>query len=174
MKTYTLILVSILNAMLLIGYAHKVSQKKTVNETLALEFQRKNITQNESFIIVNGKRHSLKSDPCVLQDNDDLNMLTFKAVNDEMDYTITVNLGAFNNNVDSGNYIYSDGETQVNFANITFVTENGTFVNSANSVVVYSKNGNNGHIATTNMSLMDHFETLPNMTVSFSIHCSIE
>jgi hypothetical protein len=174
MKTYTLLFITVLNALLLIGYAHKNSQKAAVKETLAQAFEDNPIVDNESSITINGKTHPLISDPCVPQDNDDLNMLTFKAVNDDMDYTLTVNLGAFNNSVNSGNYVYSNGETQVNFAIITFVTENGTFVNSANSVVVYTKNGNNGEVSATNISLMDHFETLPNMTVSFNIKCAIE
>lgn len=174
MKIYKLILINIFNAILLISCDNKNTQKTASNETLAQTFESHNITANESYITINGKTFNLVSDPCVPQNNDDLNMLTFKAVNDVMDYSLTVILGAFSNTIDSGNYVYSNGETQVNFATITFVTENGTFVNGANSVVAYSKNGNNDEVSATNISLMDHFETLPNMTVSFHIKCTME
>lgn len=174
MKTYTLLFIIVLNTLLLIGYSNRDNQKVAVNEPIVQMFESHYISDNESSITINGKTYALMSDTCVLQPNDDLTMLTFKAVNDDMDYSLAVNLGAFNSTVDSGNYVYSNGETQVNFATITFVTENGTFVNGANSVVVYTKNGNNGEVSATNISLMDHFETLPNMTVSFHIKCTME
>ncbi|WP_100612149.1 hypothetical protein [Confluentibacter lentus] len=174
MRTYTLILVSLFNAMLLIGHSYKDSHKTASNQNLTQTFDSHRRSSNDSFITVNGITYNLISDPCVLQINDDLNILTFKAVNNDMDYSLTVNLGAFNSPVDSGNYIYSSGETQANFAIITLVTENGTFVNTENNVVNYTKNGMKGEILATNISLMDHFETLPNMLVSFRINCTME
>ena len=174
MRTYTLILVSLFNALLLIGHSYKDNHKTASNQNLNQVFNSHRISDNDSFITINGITYNLISDPCVPQINDDLNILTFTALNNDMDYSLTVNLGAFNSPVDSGNYIYSNGETQVNFAIITFVTENGTFVNTENNVVNYTKNGMNGAISATNISLMDNFETLPNMLVSFRINCTME
>ncbi|MEM0575610.1 hypothetical protein [Flavobacterium polysaccharolyticum] len=174
MKTHILILINLLSVILLIDFINKDNQNTVINKVQGASFNKKSINENESYITINDKKYNLSADPCILQTNDNLNILTFKAVNNDIDYSLTVNLGAFNGNVNTGNYIYSNGENQVNFVVITFVTEKGTFVNGPNSVVAYTKNGNKGHVSATNMSLIDSYETLPNITISFNIYCSME
>ncbi|WP_047416459.1 hypothetical protein [Cellulophaga sp. Hel_I_12] len=140
----------------------------TSKEKIALKY-----ALNENTITVNGTTFNVVSDPCVTQINDDHSLMTFKASNDDLEYSLTVVLGVYSDSFNNGNYSTNLGDTEEDFMVITFKTEDGTFTNTQNSFVAFSKNGNDGIIVANDISLSDTYEALPNIDVSFHIRCTL-
>ena len=174
MKTYTLLLITILNASLIMGCNKKPNQKIATNNTSNPAFSSNNTTENQNFITINGETYNLVSDPCVLQDNDDHKMLTFKGKNDDKDYSLSITLYTTNQTFANGNYILPVGESTEKSVILILYTEDGTYANYTDTPVNYKKNGNEGTVTCDNIDLEDNFEELPNITISFNLTCALE
>lgn len=126
--------------------------------------------QDNNKITINGSTYNLISDPCVPQDSDEVKMLTFKGNNDDLGYSLSVTIASYDSAVNEGKYVYSNGESKVNFVVITLVTDDATYVGNS-GFVNYKKNANSGTLFGKDLTLIDSFENLPNIVVSFNIVC---
>ena len=124
----------------------------------------------ENTITINGNTYNLIIDPCVDQDSDEVKMLTFRGDNSDMGYSLTVVIASYDNVVNSGKYVYSNGENKVNFSVVALVTEEATYV-ANEGFVTYTKTNNAGNVVCKDLKFVDSFETLPSILVSFNITC---
>ena len=155
--------------LLLLSCTTKSNQINSVEIPPSKEKIALKLAYNDNTITVNGTTFNVVSDPCVTQINDDHSLMTFKASNDDVEYSLTVVLGVFNGSFDSGKYITNLGDSDEDFMVITLVTEDGTFTNTQNSFVMFTKNLNDGVLVAEDIILSDNYEALPDMEVSFSI-----
>ncbi|CAH8285409.1 hypothetical protein EV196_10110 [Mariniflexile fucanivorans] len=174
MKTYYSPLVKVFFFIILVSCNNK-NTKTTVNHPeIAQNSVVSSKISSESTITVNGQIYNLETDPCVLQDNNDHKLLTFKGKNDDMDYNLSITLGTTTPTFENGNYILSYDENQVNFLVLVFYTEDGAYANTTSTPVVYTKNGNSSTVSCNNISLEHNLQESPNMTISFKLTCNME
>jgi hypothetical protein len=158
----------------LISCNTKSSQNNTTHDIFAQEINTNKLATIENTITINGETFNLISDDCIQQINDDHSWLTFKASNDDLEYSLSVVLGVFNEeSFKSGKYITNYGDTQADFMIINLITEDADYGNTLNSFVEFTNNGNIGLLQARDISLGDNYETLPNITVSFQIRCNL-
>ncbi len=172
MRALNLTVFKLVIILLLISCNTRESKNIPLDTSIAQKNVSSSLIKISNSITINGEIYTLESDTCVSQINDDHSWLTFKAYNDDLDYTLTVVLMVFEGEINSGDYVYSNGENEVDFAVITFVTEEATYVFN-NGFVSFTKNSSSGIVTASNLTLFDSFENLPNIEVSFTINCSL-
>lgn len=126
----------------------------------------------KSTININGIEYTFEKTMCVHQKSKDTHLLTFKATNDALDYTLTVVLGAIKKDIIEGEYLFYEEERTEYFAVITLVTQNGTFVNNGSGSVTYTKTENTNHASLSILELEDNKQELSPIAVSFKISCT--